>query len=238
MSGLIFLDTETTGLELFTDRLFQVCYSFKGEVLSQYFKPSLPISVKAQSITHVTNKMVADKIPFSESEMKKDLIELLQENILVAHNAAFDNCMLANEGVHVQKYICTLKVARFLDSEGLIPEYNMQYLRYHHALDIEAVAHSAEGDVVVLEAVFKKLYEQMFDIYQDHDYVINKMIEISSQPSLFKTFNFGKYRGQKINDVIRTDKKYVNWLLVEKMKNEKSEEDWIYSLKYFLSNGE
>ena len=94
MKDLIFLDTETTGNEVGKDRLVQVCYEASGEIKNEYFKPPLPMSVKAMSVTHITNKMLEDKPPFEGSEMKAELELLLREGVMVAHNAAFDIAML------------------------------------------------------------------------------------------------------------------------------------------------
>lgn len=234
INNLIFLDTETTGNNLLSDCLFQVCYSFRGEIFCEYFCPPLPISIKSQSITHITNPMVADKPIFKDSLMQKTLQELFKKNILVAHNAVFDICMLTKEGVEVPKFICTLKVARFLDEESLIPEYNLQYLRYHYEMEILADAHDARGDVMVLESLFDRYYQQMLEKFGDHDTIIEKMLEISSNPFLFRTFNFGKHKGKRISEVIQYDKGYLEWLLNQKLANEQGEEDWIYTLKYYL----
>src|SRR3990172_1989120 len=130
MEKLIFLDTETTGNDIFTDRICQVCYQTSDGIYQGFFKPPVPISVKAMSITHITNKMVADKETFQGSQMKKDLEAMFTEGILVAHNAKFDCAMLEAEGMSIPKRICTLRVARHLDPENSIPEYNLQYLRY------------------------------------------------------------------------------------------------------------
>ncbi len=234
MDKLIFLDTETTGNNLLSDRLVQISYSHNGKLISEFFKPTPPISIKAQSITHITNKMIADKPLFSDSRLKSELEELLKESIIVAHSAQFDLAMLAHEGLVAPKFICTLKVARFLDEENKIPEYNLQYLRYYFELEIEARAHSAEGDVLVLEAIFKKLYDMMMESVGDHEAVINKMIDISGRPSLFKIFTFGKHRGKRVEDVVKTDKSYVQWLLEQKQINERDDEDWIHTLKHYL----
>lgn len=235
MKGLIFLDTETTGLAPFDDRLFQVCYSHEGKRYCQYFTPPVPISIKAQSITHITNKMVADKESFENSQMKKDLQELLKENILVAHNAAFDASVLNKEGIEVPKIICTVKVARYVDEAEEVPEFNLQYLRYFWELEVEGKAHDAEGDVIVLEAIFKKLYGEMMKNFQDHDKVIAKMLEVSTQPYMHRTLSFGKHRGKKIKEVAELDRGYIEWLLKEKMQNPYEEEDWIYTLKHYLN---
>lgn len=234
MKKLIFLDTETTGNDLLTDHLFEVCYSLGGDIKQEMFKPPLAISVKAQSITHITNKMVADKPPFSNSQMKQDLQQLFKDHVLVAHNAKFDIAMLAKEGVVVPEYICTYKVARFLDEDGLIPEYGLQYLRYHHALEIDVLAHDAKSDVLVLEAVFKKLAIAMLEKVGDENKVIPKMIEVSTHPFLIKKFNFGKYKDRFVKDIYYSDKKYLEWLLTSMEQNDRDNDDWIFTLKHHL----
>lgn len=234
MDGLIFLDTETTGNDVLNDRLFQVCYKQLDKIHSEYFKPTVPISIKSQSITHVTNKMVEDKPPFEGSSMQKALKEILKDQVLVAHNAVFDITMLAHEGVSTPRFICTLKLARYLDKDGVIPEYNLQYLRYYLDLNVEGKAHEAEDDVMVLEALFKRLYGKMMAEESDHTKIIEEMIRISQEPSLFTLFPFGKHRGKKIEDVCQIDRPYVEWLLEQKLQSTMDEEDWIYTLKYHL----
>ena len=234
MKDLVFLDTETTGPDFLIDRLFQVSYKHQDKIHSEYFKPPIPISVKAQSITHVTNKMVQNREEFSYSRMKQELSKLLSENILVAHNAMFDIDMLVKEGVSVSKFICTLKVARFIDEESEIPEYNLQYLRYFFGLELNVTSHEAEGDVLILEAVFKILYDRMIKKYGSHEAVIEKMVEVSAQPTLFRVFNFGKHKGKKVEEVVSFDRSYMEWLLTKKLENDYMDEDWIFTLKYHL----
>lgn len=236
MKQLVFLDTETTGNNLLTDHLFEVCYSTGGDIKQEMFKPPVAISVKAQSITHVTNKMVADKPSFADSQMKKDLQILFKDHVLVAHNAKFDIAMLAKEDIQVPEYICTLKVARYLDEDGMIPEYNLQYLRYHHELEIEAHSHDAKSDVMVLEGVFKKLLATMMEQTEgDEEKAIEKMIDVSKNPFLVKRFNFGKYKDQLVKDVYYADKKYLEWLLLSMEQNDRDNDDWIFTLKSILN---
>ena len=234
MEKLIFLDTETTGNELGKDRLCQVCYKNFCEVKTEFFKPPLPMSVKSMSITHITNKMLENKKCFEGSEMQKELKKLLKDGILVAHNAKFDIAMLEAEGIKVPKFICTLRVARFLDKENKIPEYNLQFLRYFLDLDIDAHAHDAEDDVKVLHALFLRLMDKVKAEGKTEEETIEKMLEISSHPSLFTKFNFGKHKDKTLEEVAKTDKRYLEWLLAEKLKNEAGDEDWIYTLKHYL----
>ena len=236
MDKLLFLDTETTGNELMNDRLCQVCYKISEGIFMGYFKPPIPMSVKAMSITNITNKMLHDKEPFRASSMKKDLEKLLPEKILVAHNAKFDCAMLENEGLSVSRRICTLRVARYLDPENLIPEYNLQFLRYYFDIDVEANAHDAEGDVKVLCAVFDRLFSKMRAELKSDEEVIAQMIDVSSRPTLFRLFSFGKYKDKKIEEVVKSDRRYLEWMLNQKLDSGTEEEDWIHTLQYYLKD--
>ena len=234
MNNLIFLDTETTGNDVLKDRLCQVCYAVGGEYHVGFFKPPVPISVKAMSITHITNKMVADKEAFEGSSMQTDLGALLSDGILVAHNAPFDKAILEAEGLAVPKFICTFRLARALDEDGVIPEYNLQFLRYYLDLDIDANAHDAEGDVKVLVAVFERLLAKVKQEGLSDDEAIEKMMKISTTPMLFKKFMFGKHNGELVADVANTDKGYLPWLLGQKMGEGVPDEDWIHTLQTYL----
>ncbi|MFA6158052.1 MAG: exonuclease domain-containing protein [Candidatus Paceibacterota bacterium] len=232
---LIFLDTESTGIDPAKDRLCQVCYRTDADgTRVEYFKPPVPISIEAMSITHITNKMVSDKPAFMGSGMQNDLSALLAEGVLVAHNAKFDKTMLELEGLKVPRFICTLRLARHLDAEGVIPKYNLQYLRYYLDLDVAGSAHDAEGDVNVLYAVYQRLFAKVRAQEASDEAAIAKMIDISGKPSLFRTFNFGKHMGKRLEDVAKTDRNYLEWLLGQKLASGEDDEDWIYTLKFYL----
>lgn len=237
--SLLFLDTETTGNELNKDRLTEVCYKKYAheDIACELFKPPLPISVESMAVTHITNKMVEDKQPFQESAMAQELSSLLEKHILVAHNAPFDVAMLEAEGLTVSQFLDTLRIARHLDTEDAIPKYNLQYLRYYLGIEIpEAKAHDAKSDVLVLEALFTRLYDKMCQEEADEEKVIEKMLDISSRPSIIRTFTFGKHLGKKVEEVAQTDSGYLEWLLSQKEQDPSvtEEDDWLYTLKYHL----
>jgi exodeoxyribonuclease X len=231
---LIFLDTETTGNDVSKDRLCQVCYRVHGKTYCEFFCPPIPMSVKSMSITHITNKMLEGKECFSDSQMRKDLGVLLKDGVLVAHNAKFDIAILEAEGMKVPRHICTLRVARYLDDKGVIPEYNLQFLRYYLDLEVPGNAHDAEGDVNVLCAVFDRMLEKIIIIEGDREKAIEKMIDISSKPSLYKVFNFGKHKDKLVAEVAKTDPGYLDWLLNQKKSATDNDEDWIYTLEHYL----
>jgi DNA polymerase III epsilon subunit-like protein len=233
MQKILFLDTETTGNEPSKDRLCQVCWAADGVYHTEFFKPPIPISIKSMSITHITNKMVADKPAFEDSTFKKELQQKLTDHILVAHNARFDIAMLEAEGVSVPRHICTLRVARHLDRDNKIPEYGLQFLRYFLDLEVEGFAHDAEGDVRVLIALFDRLYAKVkaSGTYTYDDDVLNAMIDMSLKPILFTIMPFGKYKDTRIDSIAHNDPNYLKWLLQQKLSDGEQDEDWIYTLK-------
>ena len=83
--------------------------------------------------------------------------------ISVAHNAAFDVAILRREGIKPRNIICTYKVASAIDTEERFSHYSLQYLRYALGIEIEANAHDAIGDVLVLEALFEYLLAKLTD---------------------------------------------------------------------------
>ncbi len=233
---LLFFDTETTGNQE-NDRLCQIAYKFEEESASELFKPPIPIGIEAMSIHHITNKMIFDKPMFEGSTTYSYLNEKAkdEELIFVAHNSAFDLGMLKREGIVPLKSICTLKVVRAIDNENKITSYKLQYLRYLLDIEIEATAHDAMGDVLVLEKVYTYLENQVCSQNKcEREKAIEIMLEISSKPSLLKFINFGKHKGKTIEEVARTDKNYLQWLFGEKSKNPADEADWLYTLGYYL----
>lgn len=232
--NIVFLDTETTGIDPLIDRLVQLAYKHNGKIRSSLFKPPVPISVKSMSISHITNKMVEDKEVFSNSKMRQEIQKLLEENILVAHNAGFDIDILRKEGVKTKKFIDTLKIVKYLDDEDKIPEYGLQYLRYYLDFDIDAKAHDAVGDVMVLEKLFEYLYARMQEKNIPEHKILDEMVDISSKPLLLRIFNYGKHKGKRIEEVVAYDRNYLEWMLEQKINSEYYDEDWIYTLKYHL----
>lgn len=244
---LLFLDTEATGVDV-EDRVVQVAYRVeRGLATSGYFKAPLPVKLPAMAVNNITNRMLEDKPAFIGSSHHDELASMSNSHILVAHNAIYDLEMLAKEGLSFENNICTLKVAFYLDDEAEMEKHTLSYLRYFLNTNVDAKAHDAVGDIVILEAVFWELFNRLclkdfaFDDGKTDSDVIAKMVEISSKPTLFRKFNFGKYNGEMIADVANggsdgKGRSWMKWLLEQKMNNPSGQEgDWIYTLNYYLN---
>lgn len=234
--NIVFFDTETTGADP-KDRICQIAWMQGGVLRNVYCKPPFPIPAEASAVHHISNKMVADKPSFSDTPEYAEIKALFEspETVVVAHNAKFDLGMLAKEGIVPAQHICTLRVARAMDPDGALPKYALQYLRYKLELEIdeEAAAHSADGDVLVLEKLFERLMEKLTATKSEEE-ALAEMMTISSLPSIIKTFNFGKHAGKTVADVAKVDAGYLDWLLKSKLESSPDDEDWIYTLKFHL----
>jgi DNA polymerase III epsilon subunit-like protein len=222
----IYLDTETTGAGP-DDRLCQIAFKTgQGTIVNELFNPGKPIAIEAMAVHHITNEMVKDKPPFRGSAAYQKLVELVsdQNNAIVAHNAKFDIGMLRNEGISPSKAICTLKLARFLDKDGVIPQYSLQYLRYYLDLRVEATAHDAFGDILVLERLFKRIYTRFKK--DGFENPTEEMLRISNSPILIARMPFGKHKGTLFKDV---PPDYLEWL-----QGTELDEDMEYTVRHHL----
>lgn len=231
MKPLIFLDVEATGVET-EDRLCSIAFKVDNNLFSEIVKPPLPVKLIAMSINNITNEMTADKLPFQETQAYRYLKSIEQTHILVSHNVQYDADMLKKEGVEFTESICTLKLAHYIDVDCKFEKHNLSYLRYYYKINVDAKAHDAAGDVLILEQVYKKLSE---------GFEQSELVTISSKPTLYRRFPFGKFTGQLIKDVAndtapKGGRSWMQWLLGEKVSNpQENDADWIYTLNYYLN---
>ena len=224
----IYLDTETTGTGP-ADRLCQIAFKTEEDAaVDELFNPGLPITVDAMTVHHITNEMVRDKPPFRNSDAWRKLQDLVNSdgNVMVAHNTAFDVDMLRKEGIEPKSVICTLKLARYFDKDGVIPKYGLQYLRYYLKLNVDALPHTALGDILVLEALFNRIHTKA--AVEFGQYAVSKMIEISIKPVLYRRMPFGKHKGLKMEEVPLD---YLQWLSGTDL-----EEDLRYTIEQYLGD--
>ncbi len=239
----LFLDTETTGTGP-QDRLVQVAFKYKDAMVSELFKAPVPMSIEAMEVTHITPRMIENKDFFEGSAIQTLLREILQDpkTIFIAHNALFDLEMIQKEGLTVGSFIDTLRIARILDKDSVLPAYRLQYLRYAMKLDNhineELTAHDAKSDVLVLEQLYNRLYEkienEMNNGVYDESSPEETMIRLSQEPVLIKTFTFGKHKGRTIEEIAKEAPDYLKWLYEQKIQKPEGEDDWIHTLKHYL----
>ena len=242
----IILDTETTGTGE-NDRVIQLGYIVLGakeiEVQNEFCSCDIPISFGAMEVHGITQEMIEGKPTCQDTTAYKRLQELnLDDNFMIIHNAPFDLGMLQKEGFNNQmKVIDTLRVAKHVlpDEEA----HRLQYFRYKFelykeeqkeadALGIEVKAHDAIGDVLVLKLFLTKLRVAVQEKFPNEN-PVEKMVALTKEPILIKTFKFGKHKGKSLEDVASSDAGYLRWML-SSMDN--LDDDMRYSINKVLEN--
>jgi len=248
MAKYILLDTETTGTgEL--DRVIQLGFMVLGrpdekpEIHNQYCSCEQKIAFEAMEIHNITPDMIEKEPTCIDSPAYKRLQELnTDDNYLFIQNAPFDLGMLKKEGFNSNmQLVDTLRCARHLFSE--LNSHRLQFMRY--ALDmyktekevagtlgVDIKAHDAMGDVLVMKMLISELTKRVREVYPN-DKPMQKLVELTKQPVLIKTFKFGKYRGQDVSDVASTDAGYLKWMLTN-MKD--LDEDMRYTLGRYIES--
>lgn len=240
---LVFFDVETTGLNVIRDRILQIAlikYPKNGEEpkeLTMLINPGVPISDESMSIHGITPKDLANKPTFQQ--VGKQIHDFVGNADLAGYNAArFDIPMLMEEFARVGLEFDISK-RRIIDVQRIFykmePRTLKAALRFYCHKELED-AHDALADVRATIDVFKgqlQFYEgkNLFDeegnvveepIKNDmqvlHDFTNDLRLIDATQKLRYDhngvvVFNFGKYVGQPVADVLAKDKNYYNWIL-------------------------
>ena len=229
---LIFLDTETTGLEI-KDRLCALGMIVDEMSHFELINPGKKIPPHASAIHHITNEMVKESPSFSHSISAEKLKSLnTPENILVSHNAPFELTMLQKEGMTWQGgVIDTLKCSKSLmdDLEG----YSLQFLRYELRLYREETRVFNEAGITISphHALSDALHTRMVLDYLLDLADLDRLIEISKSHVLLTRLPFGKYAKKRIEEIALKDPGYLSWMVESLMD---MDEDLRYSIEYYL----
>jgi exodeoxyribonuclease X len=238
----IILDTETTGTKE-TDRVVQLSFLVTDEnneieeIYDTLCLPPVPISYEAMAVHHITPEKVINAPILQDTQAYKRLQELnIPENILVIHNAKFDLEMLFREDFeNNMQLIDTFRVLKHIQPDD---RHSLQINRYSLGLykkeqelinkhNIQINAHDALGDVVVLKLLLDYLLEK---------YTKEELLKFTKEPILYEKFYIGKYRREKIVDIIKKDPAYIEYLLTT--KDFEIDLDLRYSLNYYLQEYE
>ena len=226
---IIFFDLETTGVDVSKDRIVEICYIKvwpNGNEVSRTMRinPGVHIPEQASAVHGIYDADVAECPTFKE--VAKDIANDFQGCDIAGFNSnRFDLPMLAEEFLRAQVDI-DLTRHRAIDVQVIYHKLEQRTLSaaYKFYCGAELVnAHSALADT---RATYEILQAQL-----DHypDVLVNDM-EFLSQFSSFtrnadfagrmvlddegnEIFNFGKYKGEKVEAVLMRDPGYYAWMM-------------------------
>lgn len=159
------LDIETTGGKYNEEGITEIAiYRFDGhEIVDQFcslVNPEKNIQPFVVNLTGINNKMLYNAPKFYE--VAKRVIEITKDCIIVAHNAQFDNRILATEfdrlGYSFEKEtLCTVELSKKLLPN--LPSYSLGKLVRSLGIPISD-RHRAQGDAKATVELFKLLLEK------------------------------------------------------------------------------
>jgi len=225
---IIFFDLETTGINVASDRIVEISYlkvDLAGNETPRTIRvnPGMPIPEKATAIHGITDEDVRQAPTFNE--IARSLAREFEGCDLAGYNSIkFDIPLLAEEFLRAGVDI-DLKRRKFVDVQVIFMKMEPRTLSaaYMFFLGKELDnAHSAEADTL---ATYEILQAQL-DRYSTLENDIGKLAEFSAHnrnvdfagrivldEQEVEVFNFGKYKGRAVEEVLERDPGYYGWMM-------------------------
>lgn len=228
---LLFFDLETTGVNVNHDRIVELSYIKvypDGTEKSGVYRvnPGMHIPAQATAVHHITDADVADSPHFSD--IATEVLDIFNDADIAGFNSnKFDVPLLVEEFARLQISFDVIN-RKFVDVQTIYHKLEPRTLsaayRYYCGADLEQ-AHSAEADTratyEVLLAQLQK-YPETAEFGNDIDKLSrfsqqNNNIDLSGRFSRNDTgeavFNFGKFKGKSVVDVLRREPHYYDWMM-------------------------
>jgi DNA polymerase III subunit epsilon len=225
---LVFFDLETTGLNVVSDRIVELSYlkvDVNGNETSKtiLINPTIPISPESTAIHGIKDADVKDAPTFSA--IAKNLAKEIEGCDLAGYNSnKFDIPLLAEEFMRADVDIDMTK-RKFIDVQVIFHKMEQRTLsaayKFYCDKELEG-AHSAEVDTRATYQILQAQLDKYSDLKNDTTYLAefsahNKNVDflgrIIYDDNGAEVFNFGKYKGQKVEEVFLKDSGYYNWMM-------------------------
>ena len=224
---IVFFDLETTGVNIAQDRIVEISIlkvfpNGNKESKTWLVNPEMEIPEEAIAIHGITNERVVTEPTFKE--LAKEISQLIEGCDLAGFNSnRFDIPLLAEELLRCDiDFDMKNRVA--VDVQVIYHKKEQRTLGAAYEFYCNKSldnAHSAEADTIATYEILKAQLDQYEDLEND----IKFLNEFSSHKKRadfagFITFNddeeevftFGKYKGQKVEDILEKDKGYYSWI--------------------------
>ena len=225
---LVFFDLETTGTNINSDRIVEICYlkvypNGNEESKTMRINPGMPIPAEASAVHGIYDADVIDCPTFKE--VARSIANDIEGCDLAGFNSnRFDIPVLAEEFLRAGVDI-DLSRRKFIDVQVIFHKMEQRTLsaayKFYCDKDLED-AHSAEGDTratyEVLMAQLDRYPELKNDVAFISDYSsFTKNVDFAGRMVYndqgVEVFNFGKYKGIPVMEVLHRDPGYYSWML-------------------------
>jgi DNA polymerase III subunit epsilon len=225
---IAFIDLETTGVSLSTDRIVEIAVikllpDGSRQVKRKLLNPQMPIPKVTSDIHGITDEMVKDAPTFKQAA--NEIKVFIEGCDLGGYNSnRFDVPILMEEflraGIEVD-----LSKRKMVDVQHIFYTMEPRTLTaaYKFFCEKELVdAHSAEADVSATIDVFLaqlKKYKNLGNTVESvlgaigEEKIVDYARRFSFDDKGVEIFNFGKYKGRSVAEVLKAEPQYYDWMM-------------------------
>ncbi|MBO4731088.1 MAG: 3'-5' exonuclease [Bacteroidaceae bacterium] len=226
---LVIFDLETTGVSITQDRIVEISYirvepNGNEESKTLRINPGIPIPEEASKVHGIFDEDVKDCPSFKD--VAQTLANTFKGCDFAGYNSNhFDLPLLAEEMIRAN-VVFDLSNARFVDVQTIFHKMEQRTLvaayKFYCHKDLEG-AHAAANDT---QATYEVLQAQLDHYGDELKNDVGWLAEFSrnnrnadlagrlvydDQNEI--VFNFGKYKGQRVMDVLQKDLGYFGWIM-------------------------
>ena len=225
---LVFFDLETTGIDIVKDRIIEISYvkvfpNGKEESKTMRINPGMPIPPASTAIHGITDDDVKDCPLFKN--VAKQLAAQIEGCDLAGYNSnRFDIPLLAEEFLRAGVDI-DLTRRKFIDVQTIFYKMEQRTLaaayKFYCQKSLEN-AHTAAADTMATYEVLKAQLDRYPELKNDVAFLsefssFTNNVDFAGRmvynDKTQEVFNFGKYKGRLVEEVLKQDPAYYSWMM-------------------------
>jgi len=230
---LAFIDLETTGINLGSDRVIEIAIvkilaDGSRSVKRKLINPQMPIPKQSTDVHGITDDMVKDAPAFKE--VAQELKQMLDGCDIGGYNSnRFDIPLLMEEFIRSEVEF-DMKGRKLVDVQNIFHKMEQRTLsaayKFYCNKNLEG-AHSAEVDASATHEILEvqeKLGAKV-ERYAEWGITVDKFMKVVGEEVIVdfarrfvmengtEVFNFGKHKGRPVADVLKSEPQYYDWML-------------------------
>ncbi len=224
---LAFIDLETTGVNLGTDRIVEIAIvkiltDGSKSIKRKLINPGIPIPKGARDVHGISDEMVKDAPAFKQ--VAQELKQMLDGCDLAGYNSnRFDIPLLMEEFLRVQVDF-DMKSRKLLDVQNIFHKMEPRTLsaayKFYCSKNLEG-AHGAEVDANATYEILEAQIERYPELGNNIDSVLkvigeDQIVDFARRFVMengIEVFNFGKFKGRPVADVLKSEPQYYDWMM-------------------------
>lgn len=226
--SIVFIDLETTGVNVGADRIVEIAMvkiSPNGtqDIRTYKVNPTIPIPIETSKIHNIYDKDVVDCPTFKD--LSKDINSFLGGCDLAGYNSNKFDIPLLIEEFNRCEIIFDITSRKLVDVQNIFHKMEQRTLsaayKFYCNKDLTN-AHSAEADTIATYEVMLAQLDKYESLKNDIDFLsefssVTKNVDLAGRivynDKNEEVFNFGKYKGRTVVDVFKSDTSYYDWMM-------------------------